>query len=237
MIRVDFAFIRGLNCPPAPYPLRYTKNSVIARIFCLFAGLLCLPAAWPAGWSRLLNGSNLDGWEPVGDGLWTVMRDGTLLGQRGPKSEHQAWLYTRKEFGEFDLHLEWWTRLGGNSGISLRDTSRARWAVPPEWDAKRTPSHIGYEIQIIEGYKESYPSGSIYLFDKASPGFQRASDWNSFDIECRDDAIRVKLNGRLVSQHPGDPVRPKTGPIGLQLHDRNSVVMFRDIRIREIRKK
>jgi len=209
---------------------------VSSRIAALSFVLLSLPSLQAAEWVRLLNGTSLEGWESIGDGLWTVMRDGTLLGQRLPKSEHQAWLYTRREFGEFDLHLEWWTRAGGNSGISLRDTSRARWAVPPEWDPNRTPSHIGYEIQIIEGYRESYPSGSIYLFEKAREGFQRAHDWNTFDIESRHDAIRVRLNGQTVAQHPGDPARPKTGPIGLQLHDRNSVVMFRDIRIREVRK-
>ncbi len=31
----------------------------------------------------LFNGKNLDGWESIGDGVWTVMRDGTLLGLRG----------------------------------------------------------------------------------------------------------------------------------------------------------
>ncbi len=39
--------------------------------------LLALAADTP-----LFNGKNLDGWEVVGDGQWTVMRDGTLLGQR-----------------------------------------------------------------------------------------------------------------------------------------------------------
>ena len=30
----------------------------------------------------LFNGKNLDGWEIIGDGQWTVMSDGTVLGQR-----------------------------------------------------------------------------------------------------------------------------------------------------------
>ena len=30
----------------------------------------------------LFNGKNLDGWEVIGDGQWTVMADGTLVGQR-----------------------------------------------------------------------------------------------------------------------------------------------------------
>ncbi|MEK7403815.1 MAG: DUF1080 domain-containing protein [Acidobacteriota bacterium] len=202
--------------------------------FSLIALLLSAVPAVGGGWVKLLNGKNLDGWQPIGEGVWTAMRDGTLVGQCDPRQPcaHQAWLYTRKEFGEFDLSLEFWTRLGGNSGISIRDSSRARWAVGAEWDRNRTPSHIGYEIQITNGYQDSYGAGSIYLLDKAREPEVR-NDWNLLEIESRLSGIRVKLNGRLVSQHPGLPDRPKAGPIGLQLHDRNSVIMFRDIRIRE----
>jgi len=202
------------------------------------AALAAAATAADAGFNPLFNGKDLTGWESIGDGFWTVMRDGTLLGQRDlRKAQHQAWLYTTREYGEYDLHLEYWTRTGGNSGISIRDSSRARWAVGDAWDRERTPSHIGYEIQISSGYRDSYPSGSVYLFAKAKPGVQLDDDWNVLEIESRDDAIRVKLNGHLVSQHPGEPGRPKAGPIGLQLHDRNSVVMFRNIRIREIRRR
>jgi hypothetical protein len=115
------------------------------------------------------NGKNLDGWEVIGDGQWTAMADGTLLAQRtadvrkllapGAKfttkadyegwENTQSWLYTRRnDFGDFDLHVEFWTRTSGNSGISIRDSSRARWGVATPPDYKRTPSKIGYEIQI-----------------------------------------------------------------------------------------
>jgi hypothetical protein len=166
-----------------------------------------------------------------------VLRDGTLIGQRDlKKAENQSWLYTKKnDYGEFELHLEWWTRIGGNSGVSIRDTSRAQYAVGAAFDEKRTPSHIGYEIQISNGLRDKFPSGSIYLFDAAKPGHQVENDWNTFDIESRDDMIRVKLNGSLVSQYRGEPGRPKTGPIGLQLHDKNSFVMFRNIHIKELK--
>jgi len=95
-----------------------------------------LPAQ--SGWTELLNRKDLDGWEVVGDGAWIVLRDGTLLGQCHPRKpfEHQAWLYTKKELGEFDLQL--------------------------------------------------------------------------------------------------GPERSKTGPIGLQLHNKNTIVMFRNIRLREV---
>jgi hypothetical protein len=196
--------------------------------------LLSIPPASPA--AKLLNG-NLDNWEVIGDGIWIVLRDGSLIGQRDlKKAESQAWLYTRKnDYAEFDLHLEWWTRVGGNSGVSIRDTSRGQFAVAGAFDPKRTPAHIGYEIQILNGFTDRYPSGSVYLFDAAKPGHQVENDWNSFDIESRDDMIRVKLNGSLVSQYAGEPGRPKTGPIGLQLHDKTSFVMFRNIHIKEVK--
>ncbi|MCL6507275.1 MAG: DUF1080 domain-containing protein [Bryobacteraceae bacterium] len=133
--------------------------------------LLAVLCRAQSGWIPLLNGKDLEGWESVGDGLWTVMQDGTLLGQRDlRRAVHQAWLYTKKEFGEFDLALDYWIRYQGNSGVSIRDSSRAQWAVGQAHDPERTPSHIGYEIQISMGYPDRYPSGSIYLFAQARSG-------------------------------------------------------------------
>ncbi len=202
----------------------------------LLAAVLATLAPCRAQWVNLFNGKNLDGWEVVGDGVWMVM-DGVLVGDRIPrKSREQSWLYTKKDFGEYDLSLQYWTRLGGNSGISIRDQTRAKYAAPPDYDRERTPSHNGYEIQISNGYADQYPSGSIYLFDKARVVAQQPG-WNTMIIESRNEVIRVRLNGQLVSEHEGDPKRPKTGPIGLQLHDPGSVAMFRNIRIKELRKK
>ena len=202
----------------------------------------------------LFNGKNLDGWEVIGDGQWTVMADGTLLAQRTAdlrkqldrgtptsKAEFngwvntQSWLYTKREdFGEFDLHVEFWTRTHGNSGISIRDPSRAKWGVATPPDFKRTPSKLGYEIQINNRYPDPHPTGSIYGFmDAPAQGVMKEDDWNAMDISTRGGKISVKLNGKLVAEHAGDPQRPKTGPIGLQLHDQFSIVMFRNIRIRE----
>lgn len=189
-----------------------------------------------SGWKPLFNGKNLDGWEKVGDGVWGVMDGGILVGDRTPgESHHQAWVYTLKEYGRFDLELDFWTRMGGNSGVSLRDATRGKYAVHPNHDRERTPSHNGYEIQISNSYKnDPYPTGSIYLFAKAKTGAQKPLDWNRMRVESRNEMMRVHLNGQLVCEHAGDPARPKSGPIGLQLHDPNSVAMFRNIRIREL---
>ena len=221
---------------------------------CLLLLLLTIPAFPADGWVDLFNHKNLDGLEVIGDGFWHVLSDGLLLGERDlrpvlreppfltSKEDYrkwldvQSWLYTRRnDFGQFDLHVEYWVRTGGNSGISIRDTSRAQYAVIAPVDFKRTPSKIGYEIQINDDFPDPNPTGSIYTFQNAKKGSMKPRDWNTLDIESRNNLIRVRLNGEIVAEHPGDPARSKTGPIGLQLHDRFSTVMFRSIRIREIK--
>ncbi|MBM3782919.1 MAG: DUF1080 domain-containing protein [Acidobacteria bacterium] len=205
-------------------------------------------------WKPLFNGKTLDGWEVVGDGQWSVLADRTILAQATsggktpfgawpvalPEKQYvdwrqtQSWLYTKAEYGEFDLRLEYRSAKGGNSGVSIRDSTRGKHAIAPTPDYTKTPAHWGYEIQILNGVKTKYPSGSIYLFAPATMGFEKENDWNQLEIQSRNDKITVKMNGRAVASHAGDPARPKSGPIGLQLHDRFSLMMFRNIQIREL---
>jgi len=231
------------------------------RLSLLRSALLLLPCLVAAqDWHPLFNGKNLDGWEKRGECTWTVLPDGVLLGQRSHPGEpaaawpvthaqyeswfyRQAWLYTTRSFGEFDLHVEYIIPPKANSGVSIRDNSRAHYAID-EPDSARpelagpvhsTPAHIGYEIQIIDGgAAEKYPTGSVYTFAAASTGLQRDGEWNSLDIESRRTGIRVKVNGKLAAEYAGDPARSLSGPIGLQLHDQFTFAMFRNIRIREV---
>jgi hypothetical protein len=233
----------------APFvePTRYALSMLARTLICLLLSAAC---TFAADWRKLFDGKTLEGWKPLGDGVWTIMADGTLVGQRHHKLPtfennsltltnyrswffNQAWLYTKKDFTEFDLELEYWLPRGGNSGISIRDTSRAAHGISIPADFKRTPSKIGYEIQLNNNYPDDHRTGSIYTFVKAPDGVQRDDQWNRIRIESRASGIRVLLNDKVVAEHPGDPARAKTGPIGLQLHDQASLVMFRNIRIRE----
>lgn len=240
------------------------SGDMTRRVF-VFALLLALALALPSPSQTakpLFNGSNLDGWEVRGSGVWEVLPGGVLLGHRkqsdpaGAQSTpwpiaekqykswryRQAWLYTNAEYGEFDLHVEYFVPAGGNSGVSIRDQSRAHTAIGED-DAlrpelakfpKSTPAHVGYEIQILANdAEEKYHTGSIYGLVSSKTGPQRAGEWNTMDIESRNDLIRVKVNGEVVAEGPGDPARPKRGPIGLQLHDQFTFMMFRNILITE----
>lgn len=205
------------------------------------------------GAERQLIDPELSAWQPSGDGIWTVLKDGTLIGQRPHPTGKaplgvpfpvdarqyqqwvgaQAWLYTKDDFDEFDLHVEYWLPIGGNSGVSIRDSSRGRQSYGPP--PRKTPAHIGYEIQLLDEPNAKNPSGSIYDVAPAPGGLELRNDWNRMDIESRHDRIRVRLNGKLAAESPGVAGRPLQGPIGLQLHDQFSWVLFRNIRLNVIR--
>ncbi len=230
-----------------------------ANAFCLVALLLSLSsgtlgaqqAACVADWTQLLK-PNLPGWQALGEGKWELDNQGILNGYREEDFARlralqpfdytmvrgwitaQSWLYTEREYDQFDLSLEYWVRSPGNSGISIRDPQRAECGikVPPDFNC--TPSKTAYEIQINSNWPDKWATGSIYGLVPASAEPQKRLDWNHLQIESRKDRISVKVNGQLVAEHPGDPRRPATGPIGLQLHDLTSFVRFRNIRVREI---
>ena len=135
-----------------------------------------------ADWTDLIT-PRLEAWEAFGDGIWRVTEDSTLIGYRRPAIDAlfdasetisrqqfedwlgvQSWLYTKKEYGEFDLHIEYWVRVPGNSGISIRDPTRAKFALTQPADYEKTPAHNGYEVQITGRSGSRNPSGSLYTF-------------------------------------------------------------------------
>ena len=73
---------------------------------------MCL-AGGEAGWNRLFNSRNLDGWivkcRPADRdkiGYWKVV-DGTITAETPPGSNHDyMWLLTEKEYGDFTLRLK-----------------------------------------------------------------------------------------------------------------------------------
>lgn len=222
------------------------RGTILALALALFA----VPAS-AADWRDLLR-NGLDDWEVLGLGHWRLRSDGVVSAAFGHDrqeafagyssigaeelrqwSTRQSWLYTQGEFEEYDLHLEYWVNTPGNSGISIRDPSRARCGIAEVPDYTCTPSKLGYEIQIDSEYTGRWPTGSIYGLARAREGLARSGEWNRINIESRKESIRVFINGALAAEHAGDPDRPTKGPIGLQLHDVHSFVQFRNIWILE----
>jgi len=197
---------------------------VIRRaIFFLLAGVTVALA----GTERpLFNGKNLDGWE--GDErLWSV-RDGMIVGStEATKIQHNEFLITKQEFGDFVLHAEMKLR-NHNSGIQFR--------------SERLPDYVvkGYQADAADNnywgniYDERGTRGT--LVDGWAAGGKDVVDlkgWNTYEIRCQGDHITVKLNGKTTADiHDSAKLK---GIIALQLHMGPPMeVYFRNITIQEI---
>ena len=165
----------------------------------------------------LYDGSTLDDWAMCGPGRVRAV-DGLLTTEGG-----MGMLWHKQPFEDFILYLDWRVeRPRDNSGIFVR--------FPDPGDDPWVAVKGGYEIQIQDLGGPKQRTGSIYDFRDASwvpthtPG-----RWNHYEIEVRGQRYRVTVNGRLVTEFEGS--RALEGFIGLQNHDPESRVQFKDLRV------
>ena len=187
-----------------------------------------------AGRKQLFNGRDLTGWTMVGPGGFSV-EDGMLKSSGGMGLLY----YTGEKIGNAVLRAVYRVgRAEDNSGVFVRIAE----APPDPWFAV----HHGYEVQILATGDEYHDSGCIYSLSKtlAQPQLP-PGEWNVMDIALRGQVIAVTLNGTLVTEFdPTGPVperkfpyEPERGPrteagyIGLQNHDGDSVVYFREVSV------
>ncbi|HEX7379527.1 MAG TPA: DUF1080 domain-containing protein [Pirellulales bacterium] len=225
------------------------------RLFFLLALSLSAPAAYvslyaaeaddskSAADETLFNGKNLDGWEHIGPGRF-VVEDGLLKTEGGMGL---LW-YQKRKLGDCVLRVVYkTTRQIDNSGVYVRIADKPS----DPWYAV----HHGYEVQIADHEKGSpyRVSGAVYTFAKAAARPTKpAGEWNVLEITLRGDRVQTALNGTPVAAfNPADPVpelsprggmgdpeagpRPESGYIGLQNHDANCVVYFKEVSVRPLR--
>ena len=184
-----------------------------------------------AGFKLLFNGTDLAGWEPNGKPGSFAVKDGIIIGDRTGKPLTAYWLSTAREYGDFELRLQYKLGAGGNSGIFIRAPHEGR------------TSKMGMEIQLLDdGARTGKPgvgdTGSIYQV-AASKAFvsKPAGQWNDLCILCDGPRVKVTLNGQvindaLMTDYAPLKTRPHKGFIGLSAHTKP--VQFRSIRLREI---
>ena len=202
--------------------------------------------AAPSDAILLFDGTNLDEWrkdngEPAG---WKVA-DGIMTVDKSTGD-----IVTRREFGSYQLHIEWRVPEGitgesqarGNSGVFMQDK---------------------YEVQILDCYdNDTYVQGAAAgIYKQTAPlvnAMRKPGEWNVYDIiytapVFKADGtylyrpyITIIHNGVVVQNHTeiygtteyiGLPrtVKHGNGPIRLQSHgDPSAPISFRNIWIREM---
>ncbi|MDH5383757.1 MAG: DUF1080 domain-containing protein [Candidatus Aminicenantes bacterium] len=190
----------------------------------------------------LFNGKDLSGWKGlVGDPIkraqmspeelkeaqaradevmrshWNVVEGVLVFDGKGES------LCTVKDYGDFELLVDWKIEKGGDSGIYLRGSP---------------------QVQIWDPANEDEGSGGLYN-NKIGPSkpLEQADnpvgEWNTFRIRMAGERVTVYLNGVLVVDdvvmenywERDKPIYP-TGQIELQAH--GGPLYFRNIYIREI---
>ncbi len=179
----------------------------------------------------LFDGLSMDGWSMAGSGKFVPVESDNSLRSEGGMG--LLW-YTKMKYKDFVLKLDWKaSSINDNSGIFVRFSD-------PDNDPL-IAVNTGYEIQIDDmAMPDGNPlqkTGSIYNF--AAPSNTAASkpvgQWNTFEIEVTGQKYSVTLNGKKVI--PGFTGNRNTeGYIGIQNHDTDSCVSFKNIRIREKKK-
>ncbi len=192
----------------------------------------------PRGFTALFNGKDLTNWQglvelPQRKKLtpeqlarkqeeankkylphWTV-KDGILTYDGKGQS-----LQTVKDYGNFEMYVDWKIGKKGDSGIYLRGNPQVQ-----IWD---NPVGSGGLYN-----NQKHPRNPLKVADKP------VGQWNTFHIIMRGDKVTVYLNGVLVVDNTplenywerGKPL-PVKGPIELQHH--GDKLWFKNIYIKEL---
>ncbi|MPY86929.1 MAG: DUF1080 domain-containing protein [Luteitalea sp.] len=183
-----------------------------------------------AEWVQLFNGTDMTGWQHVGEGSF-VVEDGALKGIEGMGL---LW-YTRQTFGNCVIRVVYkGENDDSNSGLYIR--------IPERPTEPMMPVRRGHEIQIAGDH-----TGELFGFTKATIERSKPEGgWNLLEVTIDGPRTVVKLNRVLVTDYTegsskpfidwvGDVVRPNEGYIGVQNHEPTSVY-FREIAVKPLEK-
>lgn len=177
-------------------------------------------------WSELFNGKDLAGWEVMGVKGWSV-EQGVLLGKTSTTAGN-GWLMSERQFGNFELELEYKLSPGSNSGVFLR-----------AWPEGAVDGSQFREIQLLDDDDPKFASVSANrrsgsVFGLVAPSVVPkvpADQWHRVRVHLKDQQLQLTLNDVVVLKHTLTDLRP-SGRIGLQLYPNR--VEFRNIRVRPV---
>ena len=195
----------------------------------------------PEGFLALFNGKDLSGWQGLVPPKQRARLSPDQLEERQKQADEKIlphWtvradilhydgkghsLQTVKEYGNFELRVDWKIGPKGDTGVYLRGTPQIQ-----IWDATEHPEGAGGLFN-----NKKHASKPLRCADRP------IRQWNTFRIVMRGDIVNVWLNGqRVVRDTPLEnfwnrlrPL-PATGPIELQHHEHP--LAFKNIFIREL---
>ncbi len=206
--------------------MRMTTLSVLLGCILLSYGQLTQAANQA---TPLFNGRNLDGWEIVNDGQFSV-EDGVLKVNRGT-----GWLRSNDTFGDFVLTMEFrFLEKEAASGIFVR-------TGPTSNDDENGWPDNGYQVQCMDTLTGTVPLA--HLMPYGAPPFEDHTDmealkraykptgeWHTYEIRAEGENLWIHLNGVLITT--ATSIKKLTGHVGIQAE--RGLLEFRKIEIEKI---
>jgi hypothetical protein len=216
----------------------------MTRRFASFSAVFALAALLSSctreqPWKPLFAGNDMSGWEHVGPGEFTI-ENGALVTHGGMGL---LW-YTGEKLGNCVVRIVY--KRGeserGNAGVFIR--------IPEAPKDPWFPVHRGYEVQIEDNGDEFHRTGAIYSMSRAETFPPSEDGWNTMEITLDGQRTTVAVNGQVVNDfdaataqiperkkyyEPQRGPRPDEGYIGLQNHDENSILLFKEVSVRPLR--
>ncbi|MFN0066347.1 MAG: DUF1080 domain-containing protein [Limisphaerales bacterium] len=231
-------------------PIRLLAAAVAASV-----SLSAAAATPPPGFTPIFNGRDLAGWWGLGTedpAKWKALPPDELAKKQAASlvdirkhwrveggelinDGEGLYLTTEKDYGDFELTLDYRTVPQADSGIYLRGIPQVQ-----IWDTTKAGGKWGGDLGAELG------SGGLWNNGKFNPGRnpithadKALGEWNSFRIRMIGERVTIHLNDRLVVDHARlenyfdrkSPV-PRTGPIQLQTH--GGEIRWRNVFLREI---
>ncbi|WP_209330057.1 3-keto-disaccharide hydrolase [Lunatimonas salinarum] len=184
------------------------------------------------GWYTLFDGKSLKGWEVGVNAESFNVVDGAIKVD-GPRAHlFYAGKVNKHDFKNFEFETKIKTEPKANSGIFIHTTY-----IEDGWP------DVGYEIQVNQTHGDWRKTGSVYSFKDVRETFVNDGEWYTKTIIVQGNKVTVKVNGKVINEFVeandrGDIGESKKrlghGTIALQAHDPNSVIYYKDIRIKPL---
>ena len=213
----------------------------------------------PAGFVALFNGKDLDGWwglKTEDPAKWMALSSEQLAAKKKSSIEdiHKHWtvedgvlvndgkglyLSTEKNYGDFELLVDYKTVAKADSGIYLRGVPQVQ-----IWDTTKEGGKWNLGADKGSGGLWNNPKGGAGKDPKVLAD-KPLGQWNSFRIIMFGDLVTITLNDKLVvdkaplnnfwdRKTPIEKRKPliKEGPIQLQTH--GGEIRWRNIYLKEL---
>jgi hypothetical protein len=183
------------------------------------------------GFVALTDGKTFNGWKMAEENkdTWKI-EDGAFVAH-GNRC-HLFYVGDTKPFKNFDLKVEVMTEPGSNGGIYFHTQYQ-----PESWPK------AGFECQVNNTHSDWIKTGSLYGLANIGNSPSQDKKWWTQEIIVEGRSVTVLVDGKKVLQYneppgtqPGKDFMRKLseGTFGLQAHDPNSVVRYKNIRVKRL---